>query len=141
MKQITSKQLKTSWNSMKWRFRGYGGPRIVEDNAPIHSSAVNEAQAAKQGFAYLDHPPSSPDLNPIENVWANLKILVAARHPRTTTADELFQVAQEEWDAMPQYVIDHSVDSMTRRLRDVISGVAMLQSTRYACFNWENGFS
>lgn len=119
MEQITNGQLRECWKSMKRRFRGYGGPRIVEDNAPIHSSKVNRLQAVKQGFTYLAHPPSSPDLNPIENVWSYFKMKVANRHPRPTTADALFAMAQEEWDAIPQYVIDHAVDSMNRRLKEV----------------------
>ena len=95
----------------------------------MHSSKVNRDQAAKQGMTYLEHPPSSPDLNPIENVWSYLKMRVRARHPRPTTANRLFQVAQEEWEAIPQHVIDHCVDSMGRRLMEV--GKRYGKATKY----------
>lgn len=119
MEQITSKVLKRCWDSMKRRHRGYGAPRILEDNASIHRSVVKRGRAAKQGFKYLDHPPSSPDLNPIKNIWSYLKVQVAARTPRPTTPDGLFAMAREEWEAIPQAMIDRAIDSMPRQLREV----------------------
>ena len=44
---------------------------------------------------------------------------VATRYPRPTSADELFAMAQEEWEALPQHVINNSVDSRKRRLKEV----------------------
>uniref|UniRef100_A0AAZ3PS99 Tc1-like transposase DDE domain-containing protein n=1 Tax=Oncorhynchus tshawytscha TaxID=74940 RepID=A0AAZ3PS99_ONCTS len=38
---------------------------------------------------------SGPDLNPIENLWAELKKCVGARRPTNLT--QLHQLCQEEW--------------------------------------------
>ena len=41
----------------------------------------------------------SPDLNPIEHLWGDLKIAVERRHP--SNVEELEQLAQEEWAKLP----------------------------------------
>ena len=46
---------------------------IVMDNAPFHNKRILETIAEAYGHRILWLPSYSPDLNPIENVWANLK--------------------------------------------------------------------
>jgi len=46
---------------------------IVWDNAPFHRKKDLEAIAAEKGRHVLFLPPYSPDFNPIENDFANIK--------------------------------------------------------------------
>ena len=69
---------------------------------------------------YLDHPPYSPDLNPIENTWSLLKRKLAAFIPRPTNPDSPFLEAQRIWRTIPQQDFDHMVDSMGGRMQLVI---------------------
>ena len=44
-----------------------------QDNAPCHTSKVSKQCMADLQFNVLDWPSNSPELNPIEKVWAVLK--------------------------------------------------------------------
>ena len=65
------------------------------DNDPKHTSK-NVAKWPKDNkVKILEWPSQSPDLNPIENVWAELKKHVQARRPINLM--QLHQLCQEEW--------------------------------------------
>lgn len=49
------------------------GQIIVLDNASFHKSSLLKGMAKKVGCEIIYLPPYSPDLNPIEKVWANFK--------------------------------------------------------------------
>ena len=67
---------------------------------------------------YLDWPPRSPDLNPLENLWSELKRNIRKRLP--DTIDELEQFALEEWDRIPYENIKNYYESFEDRLKVVI---------------------
>ena len=46
---------------------------LIMDNATFHNKNRLEDIADEYGFRLMFLPPYSPDLNPIENVWANIK--------------------------------------------------------------------
>ena len=74
----------------------------------------------------LDWPPYSPDLNPIEIVWAWLKEWVCEHYPDLRemgiTEDayqRLYSALQEGWEAIPQTKIDHLIKTMDQRVESV----------------------
>ena len=118
--QITSGQLESIFKDMRTNWRGYGAPRILEDNCRVHTAPANRDYGRKKRFIYLDYPPYSPDLNPIENAWSLLKRKLAAVIPRPTTPDSLFLEAQRIWHTIPQQHFDHMVDSMGGRCQRLV---------------------
>jgi putative transposase len=60
---------------------------IVLDNASFHKSKITQELAKAAGCILLFLPPYSPDLNPIEQKWANLK--QHRKYNHTITLDQL----------------------------------------------------
>ena len=58
------------------------GSVLVLDNASIHKGGQIERLAAQAGCGVLYLPPYSPDLNPIELVWAFVKGRARREGPR-----------------------------------------------------------
>ena len=66
-------------------------------------------------------PPQSPDLNPIEHLWEELKRRRRRLKKRIITGrDNLKRAIVEEWNEIPNNVSQKLVDSMPRRLTAVI---------------------
>ena len=67
----------------------------------------------------LTIPPRSPELNPTENLWANLAPRVE-KHNATTVA-ELKKAIEEEWWKTDENFIVSLSDSMRNRCREIIA--------------------
>ncbi|GFY17854.1 transposable element Tcb2 transposase [Trichonephila clavipes] len=61
------------------------------------------------------------DLNPIENVWDALGRQVAGRNYPPTDKNTLIRALTEEWDKLPQQLLDNVVQSMVRRVECCIT--------------------
>ncbi|GFX96652.1 transposable element Tcb2 transposase [Trichonephila clavipes] len=66
-------------------------------------------------------PARSLDLNPIENVWDALGRQVAGRNYSPTNKNTLIRALTEEWDKLPQQLLDNVVQSMVRRVECCIT--------------------
>ncbi|GFS87598.1 transposable element Tc1 transposase [Trichonephila clavipes] len=65
--------------------------------------------SSSKGIHRLVWPVRSPDLNPIENVWDALGRQVAGRNYPPTNKNTLIRALTEEWDKMPQQLLDNVV--------------------------------
>jgi transposase len=61
----------------------HAGDIVVADNLGSHKVAGVRAAIEARGASLLFLPPYSPDLNPIEQVFAKLKTLLRRAEPRT----------------------------------------------------------
>nr|ACJ02102.1 SPATA5 [Salmo salar] len=70
----------------------------------------------------LDWPSQSPDLNPIEHLWRDLKMAVQQLSPSSLT--ELERICREDWEKLPIYRFAKLIVSYLRRLDAVIAAKA-----------------
>ena len=73
----------------------------------------------KQKYSLLPWPAHSPDLSPIENIWADLKKRLEEKHPEIPKA-MLWDVIEEEWDKTSKDYCKNLFASMPERLAAVI---------------------
>jgi len=97
-----------------------------QDNASIHIAEVTMDLLLARGVSLIDWPPHSPDLNPIEHVWAALKRNLRRMFPDLWTLKrneldiEYFKhCVRKAWEAIPDSLITKLMDSMGRRLKAV----------------------
>ena len=89
-----------------------------QDNDPKHTSKSTKAWFESNRIEVLPWPSQSPDLNPIENLWAKLKKEIAAYHCRNRV--DLEQAIKSCWNSISSAFCKKLVESMPRRLDQVI---------------------
>ena len=97
-----------------------------QDNDPKHTARLTTTLLKERCAKVLDWPSYSPDLNPIENLWAILKRRVEKRVHRLVAKKkpvglEVFQsIIRSEWEALDRNLLTSLVKSMKKRLELVI---------------------
>ncbi|KNG52823.1 transposable element tc1, partial [Stemphylium lycopersici] len=91
------------WNTILWSDESW-------DNAKAHSSKGTSRELALREVRVLSWPPFSPDLNPIEGVWAKMKDYIEIHYPdlpygQQRTYSQLRRIVKEAWDEItPEYL-------------------------------------
>ena len=99
-----------------------------QDNAPIRVSGYTLKYLKTQEINVLPWPPQSPDLSPIENVWASLTKRVYANGRMYNNKKELWTSIKEEWDKLTAGdMASHYIGMHTRMLDVIQSGYKKIQ--------------
>ncbi|GFT36260.1 DDE_3 domain-containing protein [Trichonephila clavipes] len=98
-------------------FRGAVGDKFVfmDDNATCHRTLAVQDIQDSEGIQRLVWPACSSDLNLIENMWDALGRQVAGRNYPPTNKNTLIRALTEEWDKLPQQLLDNVVQRFCER--------------------------
>jgi hypothetical protein len=72
-------------------------PIIMEDNIPMYKDACVKPRKGLKWPSY-EHPPNSPDLNPIENIWVYMKYQVILKYRFMSSQAEMRRLVLEIWN-------------------------------------------
>jgi transposase len=90
----------------------------LQDNASYHGAAASRRWFHNNGVTCIEFPPHSPDLNPIENLWAHLKRRIEDHNARSI--EELKEIISEEWAEISADFCARLTHSMPHRLQLVV---------------------
>lgn len=97
------------------------------DNAPTHTAVIVRETLQELGLEVMDWPPHSPDLNPIENLWALLKAKIYELRPdlihmgnNDNTKAILVETAQQAWSELELRHLVHLSETMPHRVEAII---------------------
>ena len=101
-------------------------PELVfqQDNASIHTARIVKTYMSAKNIYPLPHPAKSPDVNIIEHIWKQLKMLIGpVNHIKTT--DQLWRVTKEAWEILKTEQIHRDIipklyASMPKRCQAII---------------------
>ena len=88
-----------------------------QDNDPKHKSKLVQKWLQTSGIDVMDWPSYLPDLNPIENLWADVKR--RAEMDNSQDVESLRNALQKAWDETDKRLIKKLIESMPRRLQRV----------------------
>ena len=105
-----------------------GDPVFQQDNAPIHTAGVVTEWLNEMGFDIEGHPPLSPDLNPIEHAWVELKRRLHQQYPDILNTKggparvraRLAEVLPQVWETIPDSFFEKLWLSMPDQVAAVI---------------------
>jgi hypothetical protein len=93
---------------------------FMKDNAPCHTANVVKAFMAQNDINLLPWPPQSPDMNPIENLWAIIKKRRQKKYGLPKTEAELIEQIFDIWDNIEPELIEKLADSANKRISAVL---------------------
>jgi transposase len=106
-----------------------GRPLFQQDNAKPHTAKVTRQFFEDNNIRVMDWPPQSPDQNPIENLWHEIKNSVR-RKVKPSNLDELNVLIQQAWREIPPELCRHLIDSMPNRIIACITAKGGLQNIK-----------
>jgi transposase len=106
-----------------------GATKFLQDGAPCHTAKKVKAFLKENNVSVMDWPGNSPDLNPIENLWAIMKRRLK-KLPNITSLPLLMRAIKIMWTRdLPIALMKKLARSMPARLKMCLKNKG--QMTKY----------
>lgn len=117
-----------------------GEYRFQQDGAACHTSQLSMARVVANFPLRVEHwPPNSPDLSPIETLWAHVEYQLQMKH--FTTLDEMKHELIKVWNSIPLELVQRILSSFEKRCHWVFNNSGVQYSgelVRKKVFKEEN---
>ena len=103
-------------------YYGWDSEKVIfqHDNDPKHSARSVKEWLHQQPFDVLMWPAQSPDLNPIEHLWATLKRRLNQYDRPPKGINELWERVEAEWNKITKNDCLNLIESMPARIKSVL---------------------
>ena len=98
-----------------------GRPMVfMQDNAPCHKAHIVMNFLAEKNIETLDWPPQSPDMNPIENLWAIIKKRRQKKYGLPRGKADIIEQIFNIWDNIEPELVQKLANSANKRINEVL---------------------
>ncbi|GBN13143.1 Transposable element Tc1 transposase [Araneus ventricosus] len=95
---------------------------FMQDLSSIHTSHLSKRWLHEHNVPVMeDWPPKGPDMNPVENVWAELvrRIEIQRRHTGIENENQLWEDILQAFNELPNDYFENLINSMPNRVQTV----------------------
>lgn len=93
---------------------------LMQDNARPHTARLTQSALSDANINVLPWPAMSPDLNPIEHLWDQLKRSLKETYTAIHSRQELVNALKHCWEQIPDENVAHLIESVPNRLRECV---------------------
>ena len=99
---------------------GYERNHFSEDNDPKHTARITQEWLETNSIEVLDWPSQSPDLNPIEHLWAEVARRLEDLRRDIKNKNDLWEKLQDVWNGVELEFCTKLINTMPMRILDVL---------------------
>ena len=112
-RDLLRKHLRSSARKIELK-RGW---MFLQDNDPKDSSKIVQSELKGMNIKCINHPPQSPNMNPMENLWDGVerKVLINDR----SNDKRMLSAIQREWNSITPETCKKLAMSMSKRIKEL----------------------
>ena len=92
---------------------------FMQDGARCHIAKNVMSYFDRKNIDVIENwPAHSPDLNPIEQLWAYIDTLLSRNYPKPQSVEQLKAQVMDCWEKLPQWKLNNFVRDFGRKVKE-----------------------